>query len=169
MASPSPAGMLFENVFIGLGSNLGDREQHLHDAREKLRAHSAIELRQQSALYHTAPVGLFDQPEFLNQVIEIATRLTPQALLYTVLQIERELGRVRERKWGPRTIDLDILAFGRMRVNTAELRVPHPEIRRRRFVLAPWAEIAPDFKPPESEQTVAELLACCEDKSAVHV
>lgn len=169
MASSSPAGMLVENVFIGLGSNLGDREQHLRAAREKLRSHSAIELRQQSALYNTAPVGLLDQPEFLNQVIQIATRLTPQVLLHTLLQIERELGRVREKKWGPRTIDLDILAFDQVRVNTAELMVPHPEIRHRRFVLAPWAEIAPDFKPLESGQTVAELLACCDDKSAVHV
>lgn len=169
MASPSPAGMLVENVFIGLGSNLGDRAWHLHAAREKLRSHSEIELRQQSSLYRTAPVGVLDQPEFLNQVIAIATRLTPHALLHALLQIERELGRVREKKWGPRTIDLDILAFDQVRVNTTELVVPHPEIRHRRFVLTPWAEIAPDFRPPESGQTVAELLASCDDKSAVHV
>ncbi len=95
--------------------------------------------------------------------------MTPQALLHTLLQIERELGRVRDKKWGPRTIDLDILAFDQRRINTTELVVPHPEIRRRRFVLAPWAEIAPDFRPPESGQTVAELFASCNDKSAVHV
>lgn len=169
MTSPSPAGMPFENVFIGLGSNLGGREHHLRLAREKLRSHPEIELRQQSSLYRTAPVGVLDQPEFLNQVIEIATRLTPQALLHTLLQIERELGRVRDKKWGPRTIDLDILAFDQRRINTTELVVPHPEIRHRRFVLAPWAEIAPDFRPPESGQTVAELFASCNDKSAVQV
>lgn len=165
----SPAEKFCDNVFIGLGSNLGDRHQYLHEAREHLRSHPGMALLQQSSLYRTAPVGLLDQPEFLNQVVEIATRLTPQALLHTLLQIECGLGRRREKKWGPRTIDLDILAFDQARINTAELIVPHPEIRRRRFVLAPWAEIAPDFVLPDGGQTVAELLARCDDKSAVHV
>ncbi|MDZ7267351.1 MAG: 2-amino-4-hydroxy-6-hydroxymethyldihydropteridine diphosphokinase [candidate division KSB1 bacterium] len=155
------------NVFIGLGSNLGDRRQWLAQARAKLQVHPAVQVRRQSSLYRTEPVGLREQPEFLNQVVEVATRLTAPALLELLLQIEKALGRIRERKWGPRTIDLDLLAYDQLQFESAALRLPHPALRERRFVLAPWAEIAPDFLLPDAGLTVAALLRQCPDHAAV--
>ncbi len=112
-------------------------------------------------------MGLQDQPVFLNQVVEIAATLAPLELLENLLEIERRLGRVRQQRWGPRNIDLDLLAFHRREVQTAGLVVPHAELAHRRFVLAPWNEIAPHFVVPHWNLTVAELLARCEDRSRV--
>ncbi len=154
-------------VFIALGSNLGDRAAWLQQARKKLFSTPTVQLVAASSVYETAPVGKTDQPAFLNQVIEVRTSLTPEELLSRLLQVEQELGRLRRERWGPRIIDLDLLAFGRRRSNTSRLVLPHPELHRRRFVLQPWAEIAPEFIVPGFAASVEKLLENCEDNNRV--
>lgn len=154
-------------VFIGLGSNQGERHMWLAAARERLQNAAEIKLLKASSLYETEPHGLLEQPSFLNQVIEVATTLSPQSLLERLLKIENALGRVRTQRWGPRNIDLDLLAYGEREIASATLRVPHPEIPHRRFVLEPWREIASEFKVPQWQLSVAELLARCEDRGQV--
>jgi len=161
------AGEFVRQIFIGLGSNLGSREAWLGRALEALQESETIRLLAQSSLYETEPVGFSDQPAFLNQVIEIAAALSPPELLEILLQVERKQGRVRRQRWGPRNIDLDLLAFQQIEMQTENLIVPHPEIARRRFVLAPWCEIAPDFIVPREQVRVAELLARCADQSRI--
>jgi len=124
----------------------------------------ALELlrpRRVSAIVETDPVGRTDQPRFLNAVAEIETGLPPAPLLSFLLGVERGLGRVRSRRWGPRTIDLDLLLYGDERVNGESLSVPHPELHRRRFVLEGLAELCPDRSVPGLGRTVRELLAAC--------
>lgn len=108
-----------------------------------------------------------EQPAFLNQVIEISSELLPLQLLDCLLQCEAQLGRQRLVRWGPRNIDLDLLACNQVRMHTLRLTLPHPQIARRRFVLLPWVEIAPDFVMPGTDRTVAALLASCQDQSKV--
>ena len=156
-----------ERVFIALGSNLGDRTGWLCQAREKLSASTSVKTVQVSAIYETGPVGNTAQPAFLNQVIEIRSTRSPEDLLLRLLQIEKELGRVRQERWGPRNIDLDLLAFGQRLIKSSRLTLPHPELQRRRFVLAPWAEIAPEFEIVGLSSTVAELLQKCDDHGGV--
>jgi len=155
------------NVFIGLGSNLGERQEWLRMAVTSMNESGGVELMRESSIYETEPHGFNPQPDFLNQVVEIVTTLTPEELLEQMLRTERFLGRIRTIRWGPRTIDLDLLAFNDRQLDTRRLRLPHPEIARRRFVLEPWAEIAPDFMVPRLNLTVAELLRCCPDDSRV--
>jgi 2-amino-4-hydroxy-6-hydroxymethyldihydropteridine diphosphokinase len=156
-----------ERVFIAFGSNLGDRVAWLQKAREKLSASTAVKMIRASAIYETAPHGKIDQPAFLNQVVEIHARLAPEDLLARLLQIEQELDRVRNERWGPRNIDLDLLAYGEHQIQTARLKLPHPELQRRRFVLAPWAEIAPEFEVVGLNATVKTLLERCNDHGRV--
>lgn len=153
-------------VFLLLGSNLGDRPQVLAAAREAI-AGQAGAIINQSAIYETQPWGITDQPAFLNQVLEISTPLPPEELLRTILNIEHDLGRVRYERWGARVIDIDILYFGRLVMDSARLTLPHPRIQDRRFVLAPLAEIAPDFIHPLLQKTSSKLLLQCPDTSAV--
>lgn len=155
------------HIFLGLGSNLGDRAAGLAAAREHLQADKTIFVVQTSSVYETAAYGLQDQPAFLNQVLEVATKLVPVLLLETLLRIENKLGRVRAQRWGPRNIDLDLLAYRDIEITSERLCVPHPEIPKRRFVLEPWHEIAPDFMLPKWRRSVADLLAQCEDDSKV--
>lgn len=147
-----------KNVYIGLGSNLGDRAENLHAARERLEA-SGVRIRRGSSLYETEPRGMLDQPWFLNQVIEAETTLYPRQLLARLLTIEREMGRLRMTPNGPRTIDLDILLFGNAVIHAAGLEIPHPRMAERRFVLEPLAELAPGLRPPRGRRTVREMLA----------
>jgi 2-amino-4-hydroxy-6-hydroxymethyldihydropteridine diphosphokinase len=147
-----------KTVYIGLGSNLGDRVENLRQARERLEL-SGVRIRRASSIYETEPRGLLDQPWFLNQVIEAETTLFPRQLLARLLRIEREMGRVRITPSGPRTIDLDILLFGNAVVHAAGLEIPHPRMAERRFVLEPLAELAPDVRVPRGRRTVRELLA----------
>jgi 2-amino-4-hydroxy-6-hydroxymethyldihydropteridine diphosphokinase len=156
-----------DRVFIALGSNLGERAYGLQMAREKLAASAATALIKASTIYETDPVGKIDQPAFLNQVVEMRTTLSPEDLLSRLLQIEQELGRERQERWGPRSIDLDLLAYGRRQAQTPRLNLPHPELHRRRFVLAPWAEIAPEFELVGLNATVEELLQQCDDRSRI--
>lgn len=153
-------------VFLLLGSNLGDRSQVLAAAREAI-ARQAGSITRQSAIYETEPWGITDQPAFLNQVLEISTPLLPEDVLRIILNIEHDLGRVRYERWGARVIDIDMLYFGPITLDSARLTLPHPRIQDRRFVLAPLTEIAPDFIHPILKKTSSQLLEECPDTSAV--
>ena len=144
-------------VYLGLGSNVGDREAHLREALDKLQARD-LRLRRASSLYETEPVGLRDQRWFLNQVSEFETELFPLQLWQRIRRVENHLGRKRVVVNGPRTIDIDILLYGSALVKTAELEVPHPRYRERRFVLEPLAELNASLRDPETRQTVAAML-----------
>jgi 2-amino-4-hydroxy-6-hydroxymethyldihydropteridine diphosphokinase len=146
-----------KTAFLGLGSNIGDREANLRDALARLES-AEIRIMRRSSLYETAPREMLDQPAFLNAAIEIETDLFPMQLLARVRSVEGEMGRRRVTPKGPRNIDIDILFFGRAVIATAELEVPHPRIAERRFVLEPLAEIAPDFRHPVTGKTAEEML-----------
>ena len=147
-------------VYLGLGSNLGDRRRNLEAALDALRAHPQIAVSAVSAFLETDPVGgPPGQGKFLNAAAEIETDLAPEALLEELKRVERALGRTPGPRWGPREVDLDILLYGEEILETEALVIPHPRMRERRFVLAPLAEIAPDARDPVTKQTVRELLA----------
>ncbi|MDQ7820034.1 MAG: 2-amino-4-hydroxy-6-hydroxymethyldihydropteridine diphosphokinase [Armatimonadota bacterium] len=139
-------------VFLGLGSNLGDRARLVEQALAALESSGRVRVVRRSSLYETAPVGKTDQPPFVNMVAQVETDLPPQALLSLAQEVERSLGRVRGERWGPRSIDVDILLYGDLVVNTPALVIPHPEITRRRFVLEPLLEIAPDAALPDGRR-----------------
>lgn len=144
-------------VFIGLGTNLGDRAKNLEAARSALADEMTI--LKQSSFYETAPWGFLEQPAFLNQVIEAETDLSPSKLLDFLKKTETELGRQANFRYGPRLIDLDILFYGKRVIQTQRLQVPHPRLPERAFVLVPLVEIAPDWLHPQSKKTISELLA----------
>jgi 2-amino-4-hydroxy-6-hydroxymethyldihydropteridine diphosphokinase len=135
-----------ERVFLSLGGNLGDPAKAMAAALRILDADSESSVVSVSSLYRTPPWGKTDQPDFLNAAAEIRTKRSPRGLLDLCLDAERKLKRVREERWGPRLIDMDILAFGDRVIDEAGLMVPHPRILERAFVLVPLAEIAPDFR-----------------------
>jgi len=145
-------------VHLGLGSNVGEREQNLQAAVERLQSR-VLRISRVSSVYETEPQGLRNQRWFLNLVAEAETELFPRQLLGRIVKIERELGRRRGTENGPRTIDIDILFFGNAVVKTPELTIPHPRFAERRSVLAPMAELAPDLRDPVSRRTMRELLA----------
>ncbi len=151
-------------AYIALGSNLGDREETLAAAIDRLGRLGRVEAC--SSLYETEPVGFHDQPSFLNAVLALETKLEPLPLLHALLAIERELGRDRSQGVpnGPRTLDLDLLLMEDAVVAGEKLTLPHPALVRRRFVLAPLAEIAPQLRHPQYNQTMAELLALLPDE-----
>jgi len=147
-----------KTAFLSLGSNVGDREANLRQALARLEA-AGVHVGKRSSVYETEPQELRNQAWFLNLVAQSETTLFPVQLLHLVKRIERELGRKRTVAKGPRTIDIDILLFGRFVVQTAQLEVPHPRMHLRRFVLAPLAEIAPEVRHPVLRKTARELLA----------
>ena len=140
-------------VAIGFGSNLGDRRKHLHEARQTL-AHS-WKLDAVSSLYESAPVGPVDQGPFLNAVAIFLTDAPPTDVLVRLLAVEQAAGRVRAERWGPRTLDLDLLLYGNEEIDMPGLTVPHPEIGNRRFVLEPLLEIWPDAALPDGTRLTA--------------
>ncbi len=150
--------MSVKTVYLGLGSNVGERERNLQAAVDRLHSRE-VRITRLSSVYETEPQGMRNQRWFLNLVAEAETDLFPRQLLERIVKIERELGRRRVVENGPRTIDIDILFFGHAIVNTGELTIPHPRLAERRFVLAPMAELAPDLRDPISHQTMRELLA----------
>jgi 2-amino-4-hydroxy-6-hydroxymethyldihydropteridine diphosphokinase len=146
-------------VYIGLGSNLGDREATIRRALELLEADPAIQVVGVSALRETDPVGLEQQPRFLNGAAVLRTDLAPRDLLERMLAVERQLGRERTGpRFGPRTIDLDLLLYGDRQIDSAGLEVPHPRLAERRFVLEPLAELDGDLEVP-GRGSVRALLA----------
>jgi len=147
-----------KKIYLALGSNLGDRAANLAEAVRKL-AECQVRVLRCSRLYETEPMGLRAQPWFLNQVVEAETDLFPLQLLARTLEIERELGRRRTLPNAPRTLDIDILLFGGFVVDTPRLRIPHPRMNDRRFVLEPLAELAPDLRHPVTRRTIRDHLA----------
>lgn len=158
--------MNLHKVFLLLGSNLGDREQMLQSAEDAITGHE-IETIQRSGLYETAAWGITDQPAFLNQVLEVETKLDPEALMQTLLEIEQSLGRERKERYGPRSIDIDILFFDTLVYHSSVVTIPHPAMQERKFVLKPLAELAPDLIHPVFHQSVQELLSQCKDELPV--
>jgi 2-amino-4-hydroxy-6-hydroxymethyldihydropteridine diphosphokinase len=145
-------------VFIGLGSNLGDREATIRAALEAIADLPQTDLIRVSSLYDTEPVGDVEQPNFLNAAAILDTELDPRQLLWNLMLIEKRLGRVRTQRWGPRTIDLDLLLYGDESIDDPDLRVPHPEIIRRSFVLVPLVELEPRLIHPGTGETMASHL-----------
>jgi 2-amino-4-hydroxy-6-hydroxymethyldihydropteridine diphosphokinase len=135
-------------AYVGLGANLGPREITLQRAVELLAEADGVDVLAVSQLRETEPVGVVDQPPFLNGVVQVETTLVPRVLLDMLLEIERALGRVREERWGPRTVDLDLLVYGGETVDEPGLRVPHPRLHERRFALEPLAELEPALDIP---------------------
>lgn len=153
-------------VWLSLGSNLGDRVRNLERALERLRGHLYIEAI--SSVYETQPVEVHDQPWFLNIVCQATTPLKPRALLEWLLELEAKLGRRRGERYGPRVIDIDLLAYDDRVIDEPDLQLPHPRIAERRFILEPLREIEPNWRHPVSGVTVGELLAQAPD-AAVRV
>lgn len=146
-------------AFIGLGSNLGERESMIRSALDALAKLPETAVVRASSLYDTEPVGEAEQPNFLNAVAQVDTQLTARQLLWNLLLIEKRLGRVRTQKWGPRTIDLDLLLYGDIVIEDHDLRVPHPEITRRSFVLVPLVELDPALLHPVTGETMLTHLS----------
>lgn len=147
-----------KKAYVGLGSNLGEREHLIRTAAERLNLIPGTELVRVSSLYDTKPVGDIEQPDYLNAVALVLTELDPERLLWNLLLIERELGRSRRRRWEPRPIDLDLIFFDNAVVEKPGLTVPHPEAHKRAFVLVPMSELAPNLVHPVLGKTMAELL-----------
>lgn len=146
-----------ETAYIGLGSNIGNREENLNKAVEMLRSAVGIRVTAVSTYFNTAPVGYTEQPDFLDAVAEIKTSLTAYELLIICSDIEKKLKRERIIHWGPRTIDLDILLFGSYILNEEMLTIPHPRMLEREFVLKPLNEIAPEMIHPVCNKSISEL------------
>lgn len=145
-------------AYIGIGSNLGNREENCLTAI-KLLADRGLIIKKQSAMYETEPWGVEEQPGFINMAIEIETSLEPEKLLESLKCIEAEIGRQDSYRWGPRIIDLDILLYADIIINTPILQIPHPLMHQRGFVLRPMSEIAPDVVHPVIKKTIDKILA----------
>jgi len=158
--------MVKQEIYIGLGSNLGDRLANIRKAIELMKE-EGIEIVEESSIYETEPVGYKEQGWFLNSVVKAKTELSPVRLWKRLEKIERSMGRKREIKWGPRIIDLDILFYGNRILNGKELKIPHSELHKRRFVLVPLEEIAPKLVHPVFKKTISELSKDLKDNSLV--
>jgi 2-amino-4-hydroxy-6-hydroxymethyldihydropteridine diphosphokinase len=150
-------------AYLHTGSNEGDRLQNLRTAVEWIEKRAGKCLKQ-SSIYETAAWGIEDQPDFLNQALAISTDRPPFELLDTLLAIEKDMGRQRRIKWGQRLIDIDLLFYGNIRIYTERLKIPHPFLQQRNFVLQPLMDIAPDLHHPQLGLSVRELAAQSEDK-----
>ncbi|MDO2946636.1 2-amino-4-hydroxy-6-hydroxymethyldihydropteridine diphosphokinase [Staphylococcus epidermidis] len=145
-------------AYLGLGSNIGNRELQLNEAIKILHAYQGIQVTQVSHIYETEPVGYTNQPKFLNLCIEIETELNPQSLLKCCLATEQQLHRKREIRWGPRTLDVDILLLGDQIIEQDNLSVPHPRMKERSFVLIPLNDIATNQIEPISNKSIGQLV-----------
>ncbi len=153
-------------VYLSAGSNLGDRKAYLRRGLEFLSASDVVPSRR-SSTFETEPVGYLDQPWFLNLVVEARTDLPPEAVLRACLSAERAEGRTRDFRNAPRTLDLDILLYGDVVLDTPGLTLPHKRLPERRFVLEPLAQLAPELIHPVLKLSIRSLLACCPDRSTV--
>ncbi|MES2649143.1 MAG: 2-amino-4-hydroxy-6-hydroxymethyldihydropteridine diphosphokinase [Bacteroidota bacterium] len=149
-------------AYLLTGGNLGDRTENLHQAEIWIDRQAGRVIKK-SALYETAAWGNVLQPDYLNQAILVETNLTAIELLRTLLQIEKQLGRLRQEKYGARIIDIDLLFFNNEIIHLPNLSVPHPQLQNRRFVLVPMTEIAPQFVHPQLKKTIETLLSSCPD------
>jgi 2-amino-4-hydroxy-6-hydroxymethyldihydropteridine diphosphokinase len=143
-------------VYLGIGSNLGDKQGNCLDAIERLSTRG-ISISKRSAMHETQPWGVEDQPDFVNMAVEVETVMSPEELLVTVKEIEREMGRKAGTRWGPRLIDLDVLLYDDRIVKSKDLIIPHPLLHKRNFVLLPLAEISPECVHPVLKKTIREL------------
>ncbi len=166
MRSPARPSMAEKTVYLSLGSNIGDREKNLRAAIVSLE-NANVRVTRVSSFYETEPVDLREQPWFLNCVVEGTTEVPALELLHALRRIEARMGSKKLIAKGPRLIDMDILLYGDETIDTPELQVPHPRMLRRKFVLAPLAEIAPNVKHPSWNGTAAEELAETPDQSQV--
>ena len=153
-------------VYLSAGTNLGDREANLQEAIASLNSHGAV-VRKVSSIYETEPVGFRSQPWFLNMALELATDLSPLELIDICQEVEQVHGRLRTFANAPRSLDLDILLYDDLVVDTSRLTIPHPRMTQRRFVLVPLAELAPDVLHPILGESISSLLAVCPDTSQV--
>ena len=143
--------------YLGLGSNLGNREENILKAKSALDVYLQINVLQVSTIIETEPIGNTNQPKFLNCVLKIETYLEPAELLTKCLETEFKLGRIRTKKWGPRIIDIDILFYGDQIINEDYLVIPHPELHKREFVLRSLVEICPEFVHPKMNNTILQI------------
>ena len=153
-------------AYLLIGGNIGDRKEALEKASEAIERQCGI-ITNRSSIYETAAWGKEDQNSFLNQALEVQTSLSAHELLDCLLQIEEDMGRVREVKYGPRIIDIDMLLYDDAIIDTRDLKIPHPELPNRRFTLQCLNDIAAQKKHPVSEKTIQELLAICPDPLSV--
>ncbi len=147
-----------ERIYLGLGSNMGQRQENIHQAVEEIQRIQGMDVKQLSKIIETKPMGGPPQNKFLNSVLEGEFTGSPQQLLSEIHRIEQHLGRIRTIRWGPRTIDIDILFFGSRTIHTPDLTIPHPRLQERGFVLQPLVEIAPGVIDPISGRTAAQML-----------
>lgn len=153
-------------VYLLLGSNLGDRNSILAEARNQIELRVG-QIEKCSSIYQTEPWGIREQPEYLNQALEIRTELSAQAIAAICLDIEKRAGRIREEKWQARKLDIDILFYDDEIIQARDLTIPHLQIQHRRFALLPMNEIAPDYIHPVLKKTIKELVNICTDNSEV--
>ena len=156
-------------AYIALGSNMGDRFGYLTEAIILLERHEDISVVNTSSVYETDPVGYTDQGQFLNMAIKVETSLEPVELLDTCLEIELKLDRKREMKWGPRTLDLDILLFNHENVETEKLTIPHPRMSERAFVILPLIEMEPNLTLPTIKEPLKNCLLSIPDREGVRI
>jgi 2-amino-4-hydroxy-6-hydroxymethyldihydropteridine diphosphokinase len=159
--------MKIHRVFLGIGSNVGDRAKFLNRATAELKRVKDTKIVWTSSVYETDAYGKTDQPKFLNAIVEIETSLAPPELLDEIKAVEGRTGRTPMERWGPREIDVDILLYEGLVYSDDRVTVPHPELEKRKFVLVPFREIAPDVVHPVTGLTVEELAASCPDTGRV--
>ncbi len=155
--------------YLSLGSNLGDRIGYLNKGIDSIARLGGVALLKSSQAYETDPVGVLDQPPFLNMAAGIVTSLAPEELLAALKEIETSIGRIHRDRWREREIDIDIIFYDGLIVSSEKLAIPHERAHLRRFVLKPLADIAPEFEHPILHETVAQLLAKCPDNSGVRM
>ncbi|MBC7287341.1 MAG: 2-amino-4-hydroxy-6-hydroxymethyldihydropteridine diphosphokinase [Armatimonadetes bacterium] len=144
-------GLQDMRYWLGLGSNIGNRAVHLAEALRRLARHG-VQLVRLSPVYETAPLGITNQPDFYNMVAEVEAQVDPAGMVALCLEVETEMGRVRQERWGPRTIDIDVLIASGAEIATANVQVPHPRLTERQFVLVPLADIAPGLLLPDGRR-----------------
>ena len=154
-------------VFLSLGSNQGDKSKNIRYAIHALESIPGTSELCLSGIWRTAAWGKTDQDDFLNCAVSIRTLITPAVLMERIIEIEKNMGRIRAEHWGPRIIDIDILFYGNEIIRTESLVIPHPELQNRKFVLAPLLEIAPDFIHPVFKKSITQLLSDCTDQSMI--